>query len=201
MILVAVVGVVGLREHFQNVKPHLDFARKRNSFFDLACEHALERLRRFDDTARLNIMEIRRKPIRSWSKFEMVYTLNMEDAPDKDLGLRLDQGVCGEAVRREALYVADLEAPTRSFYGMDERQRQKTEGLTLIFSMPIKRVRELPDGSFAVTDEILGVVNIDSSMPNAYRFYENTKVEGKSLRGNQTDTLKQMSETCSIILS
>jgi hypothetical protein len=102
--LVLIIVASGVRDYRQNVKPHVDFVRKRKYFFDWACKRAMKRLREFDDTARLNVMEIDwRLPRKKLGRFRSIYHLNMEGARDFDMGLRVNQGVAGEAVRKKAL--------------------------------------------------------------------------------------------------
>ncbi len=83
-----------------------------------------------------------------------------------------------------------------------------TKDLTLICSMPIRRVRKLSDDSRDITDEVIGVVNIDSKMPNASAFYRRSRVESTfseaeevSLLEEVQATLEKISETCSWIMS
>lgn len=204
LILLAVIVAAGLREYLQSVKPHLDFSKKRQFFFDLACERALERLREFDETARLNVMQIGwRLPRGKWGRFRPIYQLNMEGARDMHLKLRADQGAASEAVRAKARCVADLEAPDAPLFRLDEDQREKTKDLTLIFSQPIMRLKRADDGDFFPTDEVIGVVNIDSSRADARAFYEGTTVHGKdlSLREEVERAQEEMALVCSWILS
>ncbi len=205
LILVTVVGVVALREYIQSVKPHLDFEKKRNYFFDLACAGALEGLREFDETARLNVMEIDwRLPRKKWGRFKPVYQINMEGARDLYLGLRVDQGAAGEAAYRRTPYVANLEAPDAPSFRLDENQQEKTKELTLIFSWPVMQLKKMDDGEFYPQDEVIGVLNIDSRKKGALAFYEETvfdEEEDTSLREELEEVLDEMSLTCSWIMS
>src|SRR5829696_3698990 len=110
--LVALVVIAIVRDYRQNISPHVDFLRKRRYFFELACVRAIEGLRKFDDKARLNVLEIQyRLPRKRWGIFKPIFQLYMEGAPDVHLGMRIDQGVSGEAVRRQRSYAHNLEAP------------------------------------------------------------------------------------------
>ena len=63
--------------------------------------------------------------------------------------------------------MANLEVENGPVFGLSADQHAKTEGLTLVLSMPVKKTERLPDGTPSVTDEVLGVINIDSAMPSA----------------------------------
>lgn len=209
LISVVFVGLTFIYNYFKDVRPLLSFAERRDYFFDLACVSTLEDLRQnFDGTARLNVMEVSRKLPRERSKFRPIYTLNMEGDLDKDLGLKIHQGGTGVAFRDKRFHVADLEDPDRPEYHLDERQLRLTKDLTLICSMPIRRVRKLPDDSRDITDEVIGVVNIDSKMANARAFYGRSRVESSFRDGEEVSlleeieaTLDKISETCSWIMS
>ncbi len=67
--------------------------------------------------------------------------------------------------------------------------------------MPIKRAVTGPDGKTNLTDEIIGVVNIDSGKPDPENFYKNTIVEGEPLLERQLTALREISEYCSRLLS
>lgn len=195
--------------YYKDVRPLLSFAERRSYFFDLACASPLEDLRQnFDRTARLNVVEVARKLPRRRSEFKPIYTLNMEGDLDKDLGLKIHQGATGKAFRDGRFHVAALEDLDGPEYHLDERQIRLTKDLTLICSMPIRRVRKLSDDSRDVTDEVIGVVNIDSKMPDARAFYGRSRVESTFREGQEVSlleeveaTLAKISETCSWIMS
>jgi hypothetical protein len=209
LISVAFVVLTFVYNYYKDVRPLLSFAERRDYFFDLACASPLEDLRQnFDRTARLNVMEVGRKLPMRRSEFRPLYTLNMEGDLDKDLGLKIYQGATGMAFRDKRFYVANLEDPDGLEYHFDERQLRLTKDLTLICSMPIRRVRKLSDDSRDITDEVIGVVNIDSKMPNARAFYGRSRVESTFREGEEVSlleeveaTLDKISETCSWIMS
>jgi hypothetical protein len=149
-------------------------------------------------------MEIKwRLPRKKWGRFRPIYQLYMEGARDMDLRLRVDQGAAGEAVHRKDLYVANLEDPDAPTFRLDEDQREKTRDLTLIFSQPIMRLKKMEDGRFYPTDEVIGVVNIDSKRRGARAFYRETIVtnEGTTLREEVEEALHEMALACSWIMS
>jgi hypothetical protein len=123
-LLIAVMA--GLVDHYRNVRPRLSLEDRRTRLFDMACGTALEELRRHDPTARLNIMEIDHRFLKSWSVFQMVYSRGMEGDPDHGLQLKLNQGVCGQAVARRAFCVADLEPVHGPTFNLDADQLEKT---------------------------------------------------------------------------
>lgn len=203
-IILLIVLVAGLREYLRDVKPYADFTKKRNFFFENDSRQAFDRLREYDETARLNVMEVRyRLPRKTWGRFEPIYQLGMEGAEDMDLRLRVEQGAAGEAFRTRASYLANLENPNSPSYGLNLEQQRKTEGLTLIFSWPIMRLRKKEDGELYPTDEVIGVLNIDSSRPGALAFYEETKVadDGTTLREEVETAQEIIAVTCSWIMS
>lgn len=209
LISVTFVVLTFIYNYYKDVRPLLSFAERRGYFFDLACASTLDDLRQnFDRTARLNVMEISWKLPKGRSKFKPIYTLNMEGDLDKDLNLKIYQGAAGAAFREKRFYVADLEDPNGPHYHLEETQTRLTEDLTLICSMPIRKVRKLSDDSRDITDEIIGVVSIDSKMSNARAFYERSRVESTFRTGEEVSlleevevTLDKISETCSWIMS
>ena len=209
LISIAFVVLTFVYNYFKDVRPLLSFAERRDYFFDLACASSLEDLRQnFDRTARLNVMEVGRKLPRRRSEFRPIYTLRMEGDVDKDLDLKIRQGSTGVAFRDKRFHVANLEDPNGPDYHLDERQLRMIKDLTLICSMPIRRVRKLSDDSRDITDEVIGVVNIDSKMSNASAFYGRSRVESIFREGEEISlleevqaTLDKISETCSWIMS
>ncbi|MGH3144788.1 MAG: hypothetical protein ACRDTR_03205, partial [Rubrobacter sp.] len=202
-ILIALVIAVlaGYAEHRKNVEPHLSMDAKRTYLFGYACKDALADLRGLDPTARLNILEIDPALPGREGTFRTVYTLGMEGAPDKDLGLKVSQGVCGQAVEHGEFTVADLEVQNGPTFGLDPDQLEKTERLTLVLSMPIKKTTSLPDGTFALADEVLGVVNMDSAMAGAHAFYRGERRGSRPLMDEVEEEMATISELCSFIMS
>ena len=200
LILASVAAFV---EHRKNVAPHLAIEEKRTFLFGYACDDPFEELRSFDPTARMNIMEIDPKLPGQEPVFGTVYALGMDDAPDADLGLKVSQGVCGRAVAEGEFTVADLTVEDGPTFGLTADQLQKTEDLTLVLSMPIKKTEKLPDGTPSVTDEVLGVVNVDSRLDGALGRYRTRGAAGtsRSELERQEDVLGRVSRLCSYIMS
>ena len=196
-------GAAGYVEHRKNTAPHLAIEEKRTFLFGYACDEPFEELRRFDPTARISVLEIDAKLPGQEPVFGTVYALGMDDAPDADLGLRVSQGVAGRAVAQGELTVADLEIEDGPTFGLSSDQLAKTEDLTLVLSMPVKKTERLPDGTPSVADEVLGVVNVDSRMPGAlarYRAREAAPGEESAL-DRQEEVLRRVSRLCSYIMS
>ncbi|MGF1472950.1 MAG: hypothetical protein ACFB50_14575 [Rubrobacteraceae bacterium] len=199
LLLAAVAGYV---EHRKNVAPHLNLEKKRTYLFGYACDEVFEELQRFDPTARINVMELDPRLPGQEPVFTTVYALGMDDAPDADLGLRLSQGVCGQAVSQGEFTVADLEIEDGPTFGLSAEQLQKTRELTLVLSLPIKKTESLPDGTPSITDEVLGVVNVDSRMPGALRRYrEQAAATNKTVMERQEEVLARVGRLCSYIMS
>ncbi len=197
-----VAAIVGFVEHRKNVAPHLAIEEKRTYLFGYACDDPFAELRRFDDTARMNVMEIDPRLPGQEPVFKTVYALGMDGAPDADLGLRVSQGVCGQAVAQGEFTVADLEVEKGPTFGLSAEQLAKTEDLTLVLSMPIKKTERLPDGTPSVTDEVLGVVNVDSQTRGAHgRYRGETAGPGRPFLEQQEEVLESVSELCSYIMS
>ncbi len=195
-------SAAGYVEHRKNVAPQLAIEEKRTYLFGYACDEAFEELRDFDPTARLNVMEIDPRLPGQEAIFKIVYALGMDGAPDADLGLRVSQGVCGRAVIEGEFTVANLETENGPTFGLSQDQLEKTSELTLVLSMPVKKTERLPDGTPAVADEVLGVVNVDSKMPQAHRHYrERAVATGKTVMDRQEEVLRRVSELCSYIMS
>ncbi len=195
-------GAAGYVEHRKNTAPHLAIEEKRTFLFGYACDDPFEELRRFDPTARMNVTEIDPKLPGQEPVFRTVYALGMDDAPDADLRLSVSQGVQGRAIAQGEFIVADLEVEDGPTFGLSADQLQKTEDLTLVLSMPIKKTERLPDGTPSVADEVLGVVNVDSRMPGALERYRAREVApGGSALDHQEEVLRRVSRLCSYIMS
>lgn len=200
--------LAGFIQHYRSVRPHLKLEEKRTVIFGSVFHGVLAELRHHDPTARFLIMEIEYRGLDRWSVFRHVFGRNMGTDPDKDLGLRLSQGVSGQAVAQRGFCVADLEAAHGPTFNLDQDQLEKTKDLTLVLSMPIKRTKKLPDDTYILTDDIIGVANIDSKKKGAYEYYLNTILyeadsddEGQSLLEAQFRNLQEISQLCSYILS
>ena len=199
LVLAAVAAFV---EHRKNVAPHLAIEEKRTFLFGYACDDAFEELRSFDPTARMNVAEIDPKLPLQEPVFRTVYALGMDGAADADLGLRVSQGVAGQAVAQGEFTVADLEVEDGPTFGLSADQLQKTEDLTLVLSMPVKKTERLPDGTPSVTDEVLGVVNVDSRLDGALgRYRTQAAAIDKTVMDRQEEVLGRVSELCSYIMS
>lgn len=199
-----VVGAVGLAAYikYTEVEPDLRFEKKRVFCLDQICLNPMKRLREFDETARLNIMEVEGAGPEISKSLNIIYDLFVEAAhPDKMMEMGYTQGVCGDAVRKGDLCYADISDPQRPTFGLSAEQLRKTEHVTFVISMPIRKAVEGPDGKINLTDDIIGVVNIDSGQPDPENFYKNTMIEGESLLERQFKALREMSEHCSRILS
>ena len=194
--------IAGYVEHTKNVRPQLELKDRRTYLFGYACDDALAQLHRYDPTARLNIFEVDPRPFWRTGVFETIYTSNMERAPDLDLRLRTDQGVSGQAFGQKEFTMADLEVENGPTFNLTPDQQMKTKDLTLVLSMPIKKAKRLPDRTFALTDEVIGVVNIDSRKKQALNFYRaSTPTASTSLLELQQQTLVEISEICSYIIT
>ncbi len=205
VLLLVIVAAAGSRDYLQNVKPHVDFQRKRRYVFDLACENPIEELRKYDDTARLNILEIRYLlPRKKWGRFRPIYQRYMEGAWDIHLGMRVDQGVSGEAVRTKRPCLGNLEDPNATAFLLEPEQQEKTKDLTVVFSYPIRRLKKLKeDDKFYPTDDIIGVLNIDSSKKGAYDFYNEQLIPGTdtTLREEVERVQEKIALICSRMMS
>ena len=199
LLLAAVAAFV---EHRKNVAPHLAIEEKRTFLFGYACDDPFEELRRFDPTARMTVMEIDPKLPGQEPVFRAVYALGMDDAADADLGLSVAQGVQGRAVAQGEFTVADLEVEDGPTFGLTADQLQKTKDLTLVLSLPVKRTERLPDGTPSVTDEVLGIVTVDSRMPGARASYRMRPAGAdRSQLKHQEDVLERVGRLCSYIMS
>lgn len=159
-------------------------------------------LREYDGTARLNIMEVGGIGSENSKSLNIIYDLFVEPSDaDKMMDMDYTQGVCGDAVRKGSLCYADISDPERPTFGLSAEQLRKTEHVTFVISMPIKKAMEGPDGKIRLTDEIIGVVNIDSGQPDPENFYKATMAEGEPLLKRQTQALQEISEYCSRLLS
>lgn len=109
----------------------------------------------------------------------------------------MTQGPWGRAKKSRQLQVADLQNPDPADYPLDEEQRRKMQGLTLVFSMPIRKPELKADKRWHLTGPVIGVVNLDSKKTLAY--YRGTTIPGttKTLEAEVGDTLRSASQVCS----
>lgn len=197
--LLVAIGT-GYTEYQRKNQSSLNLRHKRDRLFDYFCHGYIEELRSHDGTARIMVLAVDRWPVDRWSTLNNIFSNYMENDSDRQLGLNITQGVCGEAVTQKEFVVGDLEAPYASTYRLSTEQLEKTKNLTLVMSMPIKKAKTGTDGKPTLTDEIIGVINIDSQMPNALAFYEDDS-SGDSLLRKQETALSRISEIGSYIMS
>lgn len=201
LLLVASILLAGYIK-YSEVKPDLRYEEKRTFFLDHVCSNAMERLREFDRTARLNIMEVEGIGPDSSKSLNIIYDLFVADNhKDKMMDMGYTQGVCGDAVRKGDLCYADISDPERPTFGLSAEQLKKTEHVTFVISMPIRKAVESPGGKTNLTDDIIGAINIDSGRLNPEKFYKGTIIEGESLLERQITALQEISEYCSRLLS
>lgn len=201
LLLIAAVFLAGYIK-YKEVEPDLRFEDKRPDILDHICLSPMEQLREYDETARLNIMEVGGIGPDSAKSLRIIYDLFVEpDHADKMMYMGYTQGVCGDAARKGDLCYADISDPKRPTFGLNAEQLKKTEHVTFVISMPIKKAMKDPSGKTYLTDEVVGVVNIDSGLPDAENFYKNKMIEGESLLDRQIKALQKISENYSRLLS
>ena len=83
----------------------------------------------------------------------------MRHSSDVNLSLSVDQRIAGEAFRKEEPVFVDMTEIKGENYGLSEKQIEKTDSLSFVYSFPIRK-RDVDTGR--ITGDILGVVNIDS---------------------------------------
>lgn len=200
--LLAVAVLIAGYMKYTEVEPDLRFEDKRTFFLDHVCGNAMERLREYDDTARLNIMEVEGIGPDSAKSLKIIYDLYVETHhPDKRMIMGYTQGVCGDAVRKGESCYADISDPSRPTFGLTPEQLQRTEHVTFVISMPVKRAVKGEDGEMYLTDEVIGVINMDSGQPDPENFYKTTEIGDESLLQRQLKALREISEYCSHLLS
>jgi hypothetical protein len=82
-----VIAIAGYIEWIKGA-PVLRLQNRRRILFDRACEPAMERLRKHDSTARLNIMEVDGFSVRWFRFLRIIYDLHV-DKGDADTRMRL----------------------------------------------------------------------------------------------------------------
>ncbi|MDP9474651.1 MAG: hypothetical protein M3R38_02980 [Actinomycetota bacterium] len=197
--LVLVVAVAAYIEHMRSA-PALRLQDKRKALLDYACKNPMVRLRTFDSTARLNIMLIDGLYFRSLSRFSIIYDLHVADKdPDKRMRMRIGQGVCGDAADKGLFSHGDISDKKGPAFGLDPEQLEKTKNVRLVMSMPIMKAVNDETGEPRLTEEVIGVVNIDSKRRDALHFYRTRMVGGKSLLDRQEQALEEISRFCSYL--
>jgi hypothetical protein len=199
-IAVAIVILTGFIEYRRKNESGISLQQKRSRLFDYFCKGYIEELREEDDTARIMVLAVEWWPTERTSSLRNVFSRYMEGASDQHLGLNVTQGVCGEAVTDKSFVVGDLEAEHAATYRLTDEQKEKTKGLTLVMSMPVMGAVTGDDGEPTTTDEVIGVINIDSQKSGAYAFYTAER-EGRSLLERQKGYLGEISEIGSFIMS
>lgn len=199
-IAVGIVGLSGWIEYRRKNESGLSLQHKRFRLFDYFCKGYIEELREEDPTARIMVLAVEWWPTERASMLRNVFSKHMEDDDDQHLGLNVTQGVCGEAVTDKSFIVGDLEAVPQPTWRLTKEQKQKTSGLTLVMSFPIMGTTTGDDGQPTTTNEVIGVINIDSQKKGAYDFYAEER-EGGSLLEKQKSYLSEISEVGSYIMS
>lgn len=183
--------------------PVLRLQSRRRILFDQACEKAMVRLREYDDTARLNIMEIDGLPFKQTRFLRIIYDLHVgKRDPDKGMKMKLWQGVAGQAAMSgEFCYgdISDKEKGPR--FNLDAEQQRKTKDVRLVLSMPIMKAVEGGTDIPELSDKVIGVVNIDSKREDALNYYQTLHIDYKSLLHLQEEALREISEYCSFVMS
>lgn len=155
-----------------------------------------EELKRQDDTARVNVMLVRR----DWNFSEHFWFFDNEDLtdhPDEHLRLRADQGVAGKAYSNKKWAIGDLKnnklflgtigtsladrTEDSVSYGMTTQQMQQTRDLTLIISFPIRRLKQVNGNKLVFANDLIGVVNIDTKRDDALSFYDSPQMKDELL--------------------
>ena len=199
LIAVAIVFGTGYIENKRKNQSGLSLERRRARLFDYFCRGYIADLRAIDDTARIMVLAVERGPTDNSSMLRNVYSKHMKGDPDHHLDLDITQGVCGEAVTGNTFVAGDLEAEHAATYRLTEEQLKKTKDVTLVMSMPIVGAKIGDDGEPTTTDEVIGVINIDSKMRGAYDFYTEDR-EGGNLLDRQKKHMAEISEVGAYIM-
>lgn len=183
--------------------PVLRLQSRRRILFDQACKRAMTRLRQFDDTARLNVMEIDGLPFRQTRYLKIIYDLHV-DKRDRDKGMRMQiwQGVAGQAAMSGEFCYGDISDKERGpRFNLNADQLRKTKDVRLVLSMPIMKAVESGTDEPEISDKVIGVVNIDSKRHDALDFYQTLMVDYEPLMHLQEKALREISEYCSFVMS
>jgi hypothetical protein len=93
---------------------------------------------------------------------QTTYTFNKNDRPDNDLQFEKHQGVVGDAWARGELMVGNLEEVTeqdlRQIWKLSPEYISRTSHLKTIVAVPIRSADD--------PEQIIGIVSIDSDLPN-----------------------------------
>jgi len=160
-------------------------------------------LRKADPTARVNVM-LAKRDWRLTKRFVFFDREDLNGHPDENLDLKASQGVAGKALISKRWAIGDLESRTLYLgaigsdqhsnaenhvsYGLTTEQQQATCGLTAVLSFPIRRLEQVRDRKMEFSDDVIGVVNIDSKMTGAMASYEASGLK-KELLLNRMPTL------------
>lgn len=199
-IAVVIVVLTGVIESKRKSQSGLSLEKRRARLFDYFCEGYIDDLREKDSTARIMVLAVERGLTDRSSMLRNVYSKYMQGDSDHHLDLDITQGVCGEAVTGNTFVAGNLEAEHAATYRLTKEQLEKTKDLTLVMSMPIVGAKIGDDGEPTTTDEVIGVINIDSKMPGAHDFYTQ-EGQGSSLLDQQKKHLAEISEVGAYIMS
>jgi hypothetical protein len=183
--------------------PVLRLQSRRRILFDQACKKAMARLREYDDTARLNIMEIDGLPFRQTRYLRIIYDLHVDRRdPDRKMRMQIWQGVAGQAAMSGEFCYGDISDKERGpRFNLNAEQLRKTKDVRLVLSMPIMRAVESGTDEPEIGDKVIGVVNIDSKRADALDFYRTLFIDYESLMHLQEQALREISEYCSFVMS
>jgi hypothetical protein len=210
---VVLIALFICQHYVQVVRPYQKYRRleitKRN-ILDLQAqtiigkyqhEHGIE--------VRLNLMTVKRVwisnaqnrddqsqivPWKIWQRHLEIFwrSETMRHSSDANIRLHVDQGVAGEAFRKEEGVIADMTQQAAENYNLNDDQIEKSEDLRFIYSFP---VRKLDPETNRITAKVIGVVNIDSVEERAEELIQNEETLKRL-----TQEVTAFSEICSQIL-
>lgn len=129
-----------------------------------------------------------------WTRHLRIFwrSKTMRHSSDANLTLSVDQGIAGEAFRKEEPVFVDMTQVSGENYGLNKKQIEKTDSLSFVYSFPIRK-RDL--NTDRITGDIIGVPNVDSMQDGSeVLISDDDKLE------ELTERIKAFSEVCSQLL-
>lgn len=157
--------IILVDEYWTAVRPSKKIEELAPITLDGLVDRLISDLKKSGVTARVNLLMIERVWWWLWIRkfFRMRWHKGMENQPDVDIRFPIAYGVSGQCVRDKQLVIAGNEAVGK--FSLPGRRNELTKQLQVILSFPVYE----PARRYGIqSGRIVGVLNLDSSTPNAY---------------------------------
>jgi hypothetical protein len=164
---IVVLFISATDEYYTTVRPTKRIAELAPIALDGLAEPLLAQLKKANIVVRINLMMPKRVARWCWMRrdFKMIWSKGMENQPDVNISFPIKCGITGACLRTKKPIYASPDDLGKPNFALPKRVASNAPDLQVIFSYP---VYESARKGHPQSGNIIGVLNLDSTAPDAY---------------------------------